>query len=57
MIHPHERTKIGHESKYNVPEASDVATLIVGEQCGALDIVLRRRDRVDANGFEKLDII
>ena len=57
VIHAHERTKPGHERKYNVPEASEVAALIVGEQHGALDIVLRRHGSVNANGLEKLDII
>ena len=38
MIHAHERTKSGHERKYNVPEASKVAALIVGEQYGALTL-------------------
>ena len=57
VIHAHERTNPGHERKYNIPEASEVAALIVGEQYGALDIVLRRRGEVNMNGFEKLDVI
>ena len=43
VIYAHERTKPGHERKYNVLEASGVVALIVGEQYCALDIVLRRR--------------
>ena len=57
VIHVHERKNPGHKRKYNVPEASEVAALIVGEQYGALDIVLHRRGQIDANGFEKLDAI
>ena len=57
VIHAHEKTKPGHERKYNVPEASEVAALIVGEQYGALDIVLRRRGSLNDNCIEKLDII
>ncbi len=53
VIHAHERTKQSHERKCNTPEASEVAALIVGEQYGAIDIVLRRKGRIDAKGFEK----
>ncbi len=44
----------GHVRKYTVPEASEIAALLVGEQHGKLGIVLRRRSKCDANGFEKL---
>ena len=54
VINAHELTKPGHERKYNVPEASEVAALIIGEQYGVLYIALRRRGRLDANGSEKL---
>ena len=47
----------GRERKYNVHEASEVAALIVGEQYGALDIVVQRPGRLDADGLEKLDVI
>ncbi len=57
MIHVHEKAKSGHERKVNVPEASEVAALIFGEQYGALDIVLRCRGSSNDNGFQKLDII
>ncbi len=57
MIRTHERTKTGHDRKYNVPEESEVAALIVGEQYDTLDFVQRRRGRIVANGFEKLDVI
>ena len=56
MIHAHEKTKPGHERKYNVLEASEVAALIVGEQYGALDIVLRSGGSLNDSGFEKMDI-
>ena len=54
VLHAHERTKPGHVRKYNVPETSEVAVLIVGKQHGALDIVLRRKAYVNVNGNEKL---
>ena len=57
VIHAHEKTMPGHVRKYNVPEANEVAALVVGEQYGKLDIVLRRRSEYDENGFEKLDYI
>ena len=57
VIHAHERTKTGHERKYNVPEASEIAALIIGEQYGALEIVLRRKGHLNVNGHEKLDMI
>ena len=57
VIHAHERTNPGHERKYNIPEACEVADLIAGEQYGALDIVLRRRGCVNTNRFEKLEVI
>ena len=41
VIHAHERTNPDHERKYNIPEASEFAALIAGEQYGAQDIVLR----------------
>ncbi len=39
VIHAHNRTMPGHVRKYNFPEASEVAALVVGEQLGKLDIV------------------
>ena len=57
VIHAHEKTKPGHERKYNLPESSEVAALIVGELFGAIDIVLRKRGCVNADGFEKMDRI
>ena len=57
LIHAHEKAMPGHVRKYNVHEASEMADLIVGEQHGKLDIVLRRRSEYDANGFGKLDFI
>ena len=48
---------LGHVRKYIVPEASEVAALIVGELHGKFDIVLRRCRDYDGNGFEKLDFI
>ena len=52
VIYAHEKTIPGHVRKYNVPEASEVAALVVGEQHGKLDIVLKRCSR-----FEKLELI
>ncbi len=49
-IYAHEKTMPGHVRKYNVPEISEVAALIVGELHGNLEIVLRRRSEYDANG-------
>ena len=57
VIHAHEKTIPGHVRKYNLPEASEVAALVVGEQYGKLDTVLRRRSEYDANGSEKLELI
>ncbi len=57
VIHAHQRTKTGHERKCNISEASEVAALIVDKQYGAIDIFLRRRGKIDANAFEKLDVI
>ena len=53
----HTKNNSRHVLKYNVPGASEVAALVVGEQYGKLDIVLRRRSEYDANGFEKLELI
>ena len=47
----------GHVRKYNVPEASEVATLVVDEQHREIDIVSRNSSEYDANGFEKLEFI
>ena len=57
VLHAHERIRPGHERKYNMPESSEVAALIVGEQHGPLDIVLRRKAQLTSNGEEKLDVI
>ena len=43
--------------KYNVPEASEVAALIVGEQHGKLDTVLSHCSEYDVNAFENIDFI
>ncbi len=53
MIHAHERTKPGHKRKFEVPEASEVAALIVGEQYGALDLVLPRKESLNAVDMRK----
>ena len=57
VIHAHERNLPGHARKYNLPEASEVAALIVSEKYGKLDIVLRHRGKIDKDGNEKLDFI
>ena len=57
VIRAHERAIPGHVRKCNVPKASEVAALVVDEQYGKLDIVLRLRSEYDANGFEKLELI
>ena len=56
-MHAHERRQSGHVRKHNLPEASEVAALIIGEQYGKIDIVLRYRGQIDKNGNEKLDFI
>ena len=56
-LHAHERIRPGHERKYNIPELCEVADLIVGEQHGPLDIVLRRKAQLASNDEEKLDMI
>ena len=50
--HAYSKAQPGHERKYNTPEASEVAALIVGEQHGKLDIVLRRRGQLQKDGGE-----
>lgn len=57
VIHAHERNLPGHARKYNLPESSEVAALIVGEQYGKLDILLRKRGQLNRNGHEELDTI
>ena len=57
VINAHENTIPGHVRKYNVPEASEVESLVIGEQHGKLEIVLKRRCEFDENGFEKLELI
>ena len=57
VIHANEKAMPGHIRKCNVPEASEVAALIVGQQHGKIDIALRRRSEYDANGFGKLNSI
>ncbi len=57
VIHAHERTKPGHERKFNVPEASEVAALVFGEKYGALGIVLSLKRILNENGCEKMDRI
>ena len=50
VIHAHSKVLPGHDRKYNVPEASEVAAFIVVEQHGKLDIVLRRHGSLNRNG-------
>ena len=57
VIHEHEKSMPGRIRKYNVAEAIEVTALVVLEQHGKLDIVLRRRSEFDVNGYEKLDFI
>ena len=57
VIHAHQKTMPGHIRKCNVPEASEVAALVLGQQHGKLDIILRRRSEFDVDGYEKLDFI
>ena len=52
VIHAHSKTQPGHERKYNIPKASGVAALAVGEQHGKLDIILRRIGQLQKNGGE-----
>ncbi len=57
VIHAHSKIISDHERKYNVPEASEVAALIVGEQHGKIDIILRRHGTLNTNGGEQLQLI
>ena len=50
VIHAHAKNQPGHERKYNIPEALEVAVLIFGEQYAKLDIVLRRRGQLQKDG-------
>ena len=43
VLHSHKRNRPEHELKYNRPESSEIGALIVGEQHGSLDIVLKRK--------------
>ncbi len=57
LIHAHSKINPGHERKHNVPEASEVATLIVGEHLGKLDIILRSNETLNKKGGEQLQLI
>ena len=57
VVNAHEKAKPGHARKYKLPESSEVAALIVFDQFGALDFVLRRRVCVNPDGFEKMGSI
>ena len=57
VMHAHERRQPGHTRKYNLPESSEFAAMVVGEQYGKMDIVLTHRGQIDKNGNEKLDFI
>ena len=57
ILYAHDPTKSQHARKYNIPESSEVAALIVGEQHGPLDIILRSKADFNSNGLEKLDEI
>ena len=50
VMHAHEIHQTGHARKYYLPESSEVAALIVGEQYGKMDIVLRHRGQIDKSG-------
>ena len=51
VIHAHEKTLSVHIRKYNVPEASELDTLVVRKQDGNLDIVLRCCSEFDVDGY------
>ncbi len=53
VAHAQERNLPGHARKYNLPETSEVAALILGEQYGKLDMVLSHRGKIDKDGNEK----
>ena len=55
VIHAHDEIIPGHVRKYNLPEASGVAALFVGEHHGKLGIFLRRCREFDVGRFEKLE--
>ena len=57
VIHTHQKTMPGHIRRSNVPEAREVAALVVGEQHEKLHIILRRRNEFVVDGYEKLDFI
>ena len=57
VIHVHEKPMPEHVRKCNLPEASEVAALVVGEQHRKIDIFLRTRSESDVNGYEKSDFI
>ena len=56
-MHAHESCQPGHTRKYNLPESSEIAPLIAGEQYGKMNIVFKLRGQINKNGNEKLDFI
>ena len=52
VLHAHERTISVHVRKYDIPKSSEVALLMVGEQYGPIDIVLKRKAPHNENGDE-----
>ena len=57
MINAKEKIIPGDIRKCKVPESSEVAALVAGEQYVKLDIILRCRSECDSSGFEKLELI
>ena len=44
IIHADRRPTLEHKGRYNAPAVSEVAILMVGEEQGKRDIILRKRD-------------
>ena len=60
VIHANKKPEKEHTRRYNAPDASEVAAIIVGsedELIGRTDVVLRYRAKLNENGFEKLSRI
>ena len=57
VIHAQSKVIPGHERKFNVPKASEVADSIVNEQYGKLDIVLRLHGCLNRNGSANVQLM
>lgn len=53
-VHAYKRNPTAHNTKYNLPETSEVEIIAINEHCGSIDVKRKRKGYLDKNAYDEL---